>query len=165
MTRRFTKSLEVAVNLALLCAFLAVATVAVKRFWSPQQTLLQPTVGTKLSLQGPNWSSARENLVLVLSVGCHYCSESAEFYKKLVPAASDARLHVLAILPQTPSESRAYLDKLGVSIQDIFESPLHSVDTSGTPTLLLVDQSGRIEKTWVGKLNAEREQQVLASLH
>ena len=164
MSGRFAKHLEIAVNIALLCAFLAVAAVAVKRFWPTQPARLRPTIGTKLSIDGIDWGASRGNLVLVLGVGCHYCSESAEFYKRLLPAASSAGRAVFAVLPQPVSESRAYLSGLGLSIEAVHQSPLHSVDTGGTPTLLLVDGSGHIEKAWVGKLSREREQQVLASL-
>ena len=164
MSGGIVNRLEVAVNVALLCAFLAVAALAVKRFWTPQQGISEPTVGTKLSLQNADWGASDKSLVLVLSVGCHYCSESAEFYKRLLPVAQSARMRILAVLPQPLSESRAYLDNLGVSVPDVRQSSLQSVDVSGTPSLLLVDRSGRIEKAWVGKLGPEQEKQVLARL-
>jgi regulator of RNase E activity RraA len=54
---------------------------------------------------------------------------------------------------------------LGVSVPEILQGSLSSVDVDATPTVLVVDAKGKIQKAWVGKLSSERERQVLASLH
>ena len=38
------------------------------------------------------------------------------------------------------------------------------IKVPGTPTLLLVDDQGKVLDVWVGKLDESREKQVLASL-
>jgi hypothetical protein len=59
---------------------------------------------------------------------------------------------------------KADLDGLGVNVQNILQSPLDSVKAKATPTLLIVDKTGTINKAWVGKLESQREKQVIASL-
>lgn len=161
----WAKRLEIATNVAILCAFLAVAALAVKRLREPSPAALhQPAVGERVSLQGVDWSKSGRSLILALSTGCHFCSESAGFYQQLVPSAVSDGVQVIAVLPQSVADSRSYLEKLGVKVPEILQSPLDSVEASGTPTLLVIDRQGRIQKAWVGKLGPDQEQQVVASL-
>jgi peroxiredoxin len=161
----WAKRIEVATNVAILIAFLLVALVAVQRLRAPSAGgIHQPTIGEKVSLRGVDWSKSGHNLVLALSTGCHFCSESADFYRSLVPSAVSHGVRVLAVLPQPATEGQSYLQKLGVAVPEVLQSPLESVEVSGTPTLLLLDAQGRIQKAWVGKLRPEQEQQVVASL-
>lgn len=160
----WAKRLEVGTNVAILCAFLLVGALAVKRLREPSQPASrQPNVGEKVSLQGVDWSA--KNLVMALSTQCHFCSESAGFYQKLVPPALSNGVQVIAVLPQPVSDGSSYLQKLGVNVSKILQSPLDSLEVSGTPTLLVVDHHGRIQKAWVGKLGPDREREVIASLH
>ncbi len=161
----WAKRLEIATNIAILCAILLVAALAVKRLREPSQPALhQPAVGERVSLQGVDWSKSGKNLILALSTQCRFCSESAGFYQRLVPSALSSGVQVIAVLPQPVSDSSSYLQKLGVKVPEILQSPLDSVEVSGTPTLLVVDRHGRIQKAWVGKLGQDLEDQVVASL-
>jgi len=161
----WAKRIETATNAAILCAFVLVCALAAKRLLEPSSRGSgSPSVGAKVSLQGVDWSKANQNLVLALSTGCHFCSESADFYQRLVPSATGHGTRVLAVLPQPISDGRSYLDKLGIAASEVVQSPLSAVEVSATPTVLLVDSKGRIQKAWVGKLDPEREQQVMAGL-
>lgn len=160
----WAKRLEIATNLAILCAFLLVGTLAIQRLREPSHSApRQPTVGERVSLKGVDWSKSGKNLILALSTQCHFCSESAGFYRRLVPSALGSGVQVIAVLPQSVSDSSSYLQKLNVKVPEILQSPLDSVDVTGTPTLLVVDRQGRIQNAWVGKLEPEREEQVVAS--
>jgi len=162
----WAKRIEVATNVAILCAFLLVGALAAKRLLEPSPNRQgTPSIGAKVSIQGIDWSQSKQNLVLALSTGCHFCSESAGFYQRLVPSAENNGVRVLAVLPQSISDSRSYLEKLGVTVSEVVQSPLSAVEASGTPTLLLVDGNGKIRNVWVGKLGPEQERQVLARMN
>jgi peroxiredoxin len=162
----WTKRLEVAVNVALLGAFLMVAALAAQRFWNGRadSRAAGPEIGKKVSLANVDWSKSDRTLVLAISTTCHFCSESADFYKRLVPAAAGQGIPVIAALPQTTAESHSYLDRLGVNVQGVFQTSLQALGTGATPTVLVIDKNGRVSKAWVGKLGPEAENQVLASL-
>jgi hypothetical protein len=162
----WTKRLEIAVNIAILCAFITVTVLAGQRLWSGRANARnsRPEIGAKVALPGVDWSKSERNLVLALSTTCHFCSESAGFYKKLLMDVADRGIQVIAVLPQAPAVSRTYLDGLGISVPEVLQGPLDSVDATGTPTVLLVDAKGKIRKAWVGKLEPEREGEVIASL-
>ncbi|HEY3972151.1 MAG TPA: hypothetical protein VGM18_04055 [Candidatus Sulfotelmatobacter sp.] len=70
----------------------------------------------------------------------------------------------MAVLPQPIPDTSSYLGKLHVSVQDVVQSPLIAVEVSGTPTILMIDGTGKIRKAWVGKLTPDQEQQVIADL-
>jgi hypothetical protein len=159
----WAKRLEVAVNISIFCAFLMVAALAAHRLWS-ERSLSHPIIGDKISVTGMDWSKSKQNLVLALSTNCHFCSESADFYKQLVPDAVLHGIHVVAVLPQPLNASRSYLDGLGVSVPEIFQSSLDSIDVTGTPTLLVVDAKGKIQKAWVGKITGREQEKVLKAL-
>jgi len=120
-------------------------------------------IGTRLKLDGVDWRG-HPSLLLALSVGCHFCTESADFYRKLAAECRKDGLHLSAALPQPENESKSYLLNLGVHVDDVKQVSLSSLGVDGTPTLLLVDSSGIVKKAWVGKLQAEREQQVLGAV-
>jgi hypothetical protein len=164
--KSWQKRIEVATNVAILCAFLMVAALATKRFFERpvDASGRGPRIGTAISLPGVDWGKSNLSLVMALSTGCHFCSESSEFYRRLVPSAANRGVRVLAVLPQPLVESRGYLEKLGVPVTEVVESPLAVLDVPGTPTLIVLDRQGRIKKAWAGKLDPEREKQVLASL-
>jgi hypothetical protein len=160
----WAKRLEIAVNVAILCVLIMVAVLAGQRFWSARSNS-GPSVGTKISLPGVDWSKSKQNLVLALSTTCHFCSESAEFYKKLVPVAIGRGIPVVAVLPQPLAAGRSYLEGLGIPAPEVLQGSLDSIDVTGTPSVLVVDATGKIRKAWVGKLSREREEQVIASLY
>jgi peroxiredoxin len=160
----WAKRVDLAVNIALLCAFVMVTALAAERFWRSDDSQ-HPAAGTRISLPGADWSKSNENLVLALSTTCHFCSESAEFYRRLVPTAESHGASVFAVLPQSLAASQRYLKALGVSVPQILQSPLESIDVAGTPTLLVVDARGKIRKAWIGKLSGEREREIMETFH
>jgi len=124
-----------------------------------------PIVGTALTLPGVDFASVDQTLVLVLSTQCHFCADSGPFYQRLTTEAlRRGRTAVVAVLPQPVDESRRFLAGLGVSGAKVVQAPLTSVGTRGTPTLLLVDKSGTVRNTWIGRLPSAKESDVLAVL-
>jgi hypothetical protein len=67
-----------------------------------------------------------------------------------------------AIFPQAVSDGRKYLSGLGVSIDDIRQLSPGTIRFRGTPTLLLVNNSGVVTDEWLGKLPPEKESEVLS---
>jgi thioredoxin-related protein len=165
------KRIEVAANVAIIVVALLLGVVLIKRFvlnsTPPGREAALNTIktGAKISLPDTDWSQSERHLVLVLQKGCHFCAESAPFYRRLVQALggrNDVRL--IAALPQEVGESRQYLDGLGVAVSDVRQTDPSTVGVRGTPTLLLVDRTGTVTDVWVGKLPPEKEQEVFSRL-
>ena len=121
-------------------------------------------VGQTIPLENVDWAKNKKTLVLYVSATCKYCTESAPFYQKLIQERSSNDVKFVAVMPQPVAEGREYLNKLGVKIDEVYQSPLQSIGVRSTPTLLLVDNTGVVTDSWVGKLQPERENQVRAKL-
>ena len=173
---RFLKPIEVVANvLIVVVAVLCLVVLGQKYFRTepPLQKTEQPNrpaapkvpvVGSKISAVDVDWSKNKKNVLLVLQVGCRFCSESAEFYQTLIEQTKNKGVSVTAVLPQGREEARKYLDNLQLSQIETKQSALSSLDVSGTPTLIVADASGQIEKVWLGKLPSEKQGEVLAML-
>ena len=161
-----TKRLEQLANVAIIVVALLLGGVLVRRYLWPQaesppaQARIQP--GTKLSVPGVEWNKNERTLLLVLSTTCHFCTESAPFYQRLAQEkAKKGGVGLVAVMPQSVDESQKYLNGLGVSVDDIRQASLDTVQVRGTPTLIVADRTGTVVESWVGKLPAEKEGEVL----
>ncbi len=165
--RRPTK-LETAANLTTIVVSLLLSVVLVKVFLLPQPrpaaSVARPQAakgtGLKGVLQGVDWGANGRTLVLAISTGCHFCTDSAPFFQR-ISKTRPTSTKILAVLPQTVEESRKYLDQVGVRVDDVKQAPLDAIKVTGTPTLLLVDKAGTVTDVWIGKLSADGEAEVL----
>lgn len=124
----------------------------------------RPAVGGKINLPGVDWSRKPKTLVMVLQKGCHFCSESAPFYKRLSESVRDKGVQLVVVLPNVSEESAPYLDGLGLSGVEVKQMSLNELQVGGTPTLILLDGKGEVTRYWVGKLPSEKEKEVLEQL-
>lgn len=172
---RFQKHIETAANILIVVVAVLCLVVLWQKYFRAQpqpQTTEQagrpapkvPTVGSTVSGVDVDWSKNKKNVLLVLQVGCRFCSESAEFYKTLMAQTKDKGVSVLAVLPQSKEEARKYLDDLQLSNLDTKQAPMKNLDVSGTPTLIVTDDKGQITNVWVGKLPPEKQTEVLSLL-
>jgi thioredoxin-related protein len=174
------KKIEIARNLSIILVTTLASVVLVKSYLIPSagittqarvinpglskgaQTDNQIQTGAKIDLAGVDWAKNGRTLLLAVSDKCHFCSESAPFYQRLVKQRGNVKL--LAILPQPVDEGKKYLDSLSVSVDEIRQAPLGPIGIRGTPTLVLVDNHGAAIQSWRGKLTADKEAEVLASV-
>jgi hypothetical protein len=118
---------------------------------------------TLADLPGYSWSSNAKTLVLALRTSCSYCHASLPFYKQLgdLERSNALHAHILAVMPADASVGSSFLAKDDVEVQAIFSQKLDVFKVSGTPTVLLVDSGGRVERTWVGQLTPQLEKEVI----
>jgi hypothetical protein len=170
MAKTITQRLEVLTNLAIIVAAVLLSVVLIKNYLLPYFSKDGPRdfrvpAGAKVSLPGVDWSNNNQTLLLVLQKGCHFCTESAPFYQRLVrETAGRGNVHLIAVLPQETDEGKKYLDDLGVAIGEVKQAQLDSIGVYGTPTLILVNNQGVVITSWVGKLSADGEAEVLSRL-
>ena len=166
--KKWSNILETATNIAILCVCLLLLATAINRFWLHHDTpAAVPTLekGTHFPIANADWKGASRTLVFVLSTQCHFCSESAEFYRRLTSGLVSRDVRMVAFLPQPVEEGRQYLSKLGIANVQVRTADLTDLKISGTPTLVLVDNNGVVRNTWTGKLPPSRESEVIAALN
>ena len=128
---------------------------------SAAQAPLQNLAGTTVTLPSVRLPRDRSSLFLVVSTQCHFCQDSLPFYKELT-AKSHGRLNIIAVLPQPQAEARKFLYNAGVKPDQVVTAPLDALGVRGTPTVLLVDGSGRVKQAWPGELDRQGQQNLLA---
>ncbi len=154
--------IEISANIAIIVVAVVIVLVFTKNFFSGSKE--QPrsiAAGARLNQQPINWPVSKKNLVLVLSTTCHFCKESSRFYEQLVKDCRNVHTRTIAFFPEPQEQGEAYLKSEGVQVDEIAHADFHSLQIGGTPTLLLVDDHGTVQKVWLGKLNDTKEKEVL----
>jgi len=108
MNNSLYKRIEIAANVAIIAVALLFGFVLVKRFIlsrsGPEPAAAFNSIkppGAKISLPETNWSQNERHVVLVLQTGCHFCTESAPFYRRLAQAVDKRKdIELIAALPQ-----------------------------------------------------------------
>lgn len=146
-------------------AVVVVAGIAVKRYLfesptAPKQPSAQIVVGARMSIPGVNWEENEKTLAFFLKKDCPYCESSALFYRHLAEEALKRGVKLLAVVPHSVEEGRAYVNSLGLPIENIHSGSLASFKVPGTPTVALLDNTGAVISVWVGGVTAAREQEM-----
>jgi hypothetical protein len=169
--KNISKKIEVAANIAIIVAAIFFTAGVAKNYFRPTLPLAPGHAaasipsGTKADFINVDWAKSDRTLLLVLQAGCHFCSESAPFYQRLVrDTAQISGVHLIAVLPQEVADGAKYLKSLGVPIEDIRQAQLDTLRVQGTPTLILINDKGVVTNSWVGKLSGDKEAEVLDQL-
>lgn len=151
-------------NVAVILVALAVGFVTLRGKISSPHTPRSLAAGDRLvQVPGIDWSRHRRTLVLALNTGCHFCQDSAPFYQRLTqaqrPAADD--VDIVAVFPNDAEAVQQTLKDEGLALRSIAAVELEKFGVTGTPTLILVDSQGRVERTWFGLLTPREELEVM----
>jgi thiol-disulfide isomerase/thioredoxin len=156
--------LEAIANVTVIVVALAVGYVALAKYADSNHEPRSATVGDTLAkLPGLDWNKHRRTLVLALNTGCHYCEESVPFYQKL---AQEQRqdgndLEVVAVFANEAETVRQFTAREGLTIRSVASVSLDRLGVVATPTLILVNSEGRVERSWVGILTSRQEVDLL----
>lgn len=170
MKKDLVKKIEVFTNIAIILVALVLSVVLIKKFLLSDETNAnQPKknieVGEKVNFEQIDWSANKNTLLLVLSKDCRFCTESVPFYQKLnQELAQNPAVKIAAVFPQDVSTSQDYLKTNRLEINQVYQANPSSLDVGGTPTMLLIDENGKVVETWFGKLVTDEEQKVLNRL-
>jgi thiol-disulfide isomerase/thioredoxin len=169
-----SKRVELIANVAIIVVAILLSVMIVKRFVLDKgaeqgrpdaSSAKELSPGDKVPLSDIDWAKNNRTILLVVQKGCHFCTESAPFYQRLVKelsGRSDVRL--IALLPQPVADGRQYLNELGVNVEDVRQVAPSQLNIQGTPTLVLVNNSGVVTDVWLGKLRSDTETQVIDKL-
>jgi thioredoxin-related protein len=161
--------IELTANILVIIVALALGGILIQKYFlkgvpSKQLDQQQPIVGAQMALSDVNWSGQPKTLILALQTSCHFCNESAPFYKRILESVKNKNVKIVAVFPTAIEEGKAHLTELGLNNIEVKQSPLNAIQVSGTPTLILTNEKGEITDTWVGKLSPDKETEVLSKL-
>jgi hypothetical protein len=159
-----TKKIEVAANVAIIVVAIAGAAIFVKNYWLKPATPQRIELGAHFGLKDANWQASGKTLIFGISTTCHFCTESAGFYRQLTQQCAERHVRTIALLPQPLDEAQSYLSKEGVSVDEVRRASLSDLQIVATPTLLLLDDKGVVRGAWFGKLSEKGEEDVLGKI-
>jgi thioredoxin-related protein len=159
---------EAAANVVVIVLAVVIGSVFLKdRFSAPGLGPNEVKVGDQLpGLNGYNWKAYDRTLVLALRNGCHFCEESMPFYRRLaqLEQSNQIGVHLIAVFPDAPAVVRQVVETQQLTIEVVPGFELGQLKVQATPTLLLVDEQGRVSKVWMGQLPAVEETEVIAAI-
>lgn len=156
--------LEQITNVLIIAVAVLMIGVVSYNFFYKEKEIKHLQNGSFFDLPSINLNGEKRTLVLVLDKDCHFCSESASFYKTIVESKKNNQIKLVAVFSHSTDEGKQYLQKLGVTIDDVFQFSFKT-GINGTPTLVLVDEFGKVIDSWEGKLSEQEEKSVLQKIN
>jgi thioredoxin-related protein len=167
----WTKSIEVSSNLAVLLVAMVLLGAVVSTRWLARPGKANFENGLQkgqvlAQLPSIDYSAAPQTVVLAISTNCSYCKESLPFYKRLLGEQQSAgqRTRMVAVFPNPKPEVEQYKEQNQLYLESVPALNYSTLNVTGTPTLILVDSTGRVLDFWVGKLSKDEEQQVIEAV-
>ena len=155
--------LEVTTNACVILAVICVG-LFIYRSYVIGSSTLSPSKGEQLPHIGHYaWNSSSHTLLLALRNGCHFCEESMPFYRTLAELKKEGRLNVnlIAVFPDSAETAQGVLRAQNVDVPAISGVTLADLKVGGTPTLILTNNTGKVEQYWVGKQDKSGESAIL----
>ena len=134
-----------------------------------QPKVLQPGEEVQpFSAQGLNGESITINytgeetkrVLLYFTPSCPYCHEQFSYWKELLNRVNRNRFQVLGLVSESEDKKKVneYPSSVGCESMRVALVPkgvLNSYKLSMTPTTIVVENTGKVEKAWAGKWNSE----------
>jgi hypothetical protein len=166
-------SLDTVANIAIILVCAIAAVVLIRNQFFPPQAPPRPgqaEVGDTLApIKQVLPAGTERAMVVAVSPTCHFCNESFPFYKKLIDERNSkgSPVKVIAAVPtdQAIQEESQKFAAAGVKPDQVVKMDFAAIKVPGTPTILHVDNNGKVLDVWVGKLpDSGSERKVLKKL-
>ena len=118
------------------------------------------------ALRDVNYSKVDRTLLMIVASGCKYCTESMPYYRELRSRLKAAGVPVqLAAIGMEPAEQLSnYVRSHDLQVESVGTVEKGTWKSRATPTLRLVNRAGRVQRSWVGLLSKEGQQDLEAAL-
>jgi peroxiredoxin len=157
--------LEAASNIAVIIASVILVAVLVRHEW-PGSPPGSPKAleGATVNLGPLTNAPVKRNLVLFISENCHFCEQEMPFYRTLRDKLP-SRVSLVAVFPQHEPEPERFLAARSIKVDHVASSDsLSQIGVTGTPTLLLVDERGKVKHVWLGAQPDAQHEEIVASI-
>lgn len=151
--------LEAIANVTVILVALVVSYVVLGRYVSEYRTRPVAAGDRLAAIPNLDWAQHRHTLVLVLNTGCHFCEQSVPFYQRLADTqeSGGGELEIVAVFPNEADMVRQFMTREDLRIRSVSAAPLEKLRVNATPTVILVDDKGRVERSWIGFLGPAEE--------
>ncbi len=119
-----------------------------------------PAIGSEFRTTEFNPAGSQVNALIFLRSGCSFCDKSMPFYRRITQLSTTGKVKVIAFFDHNDLEASEYMKRSQLIDVGISRTDFDSLGIEGTPTFVLLDQSGKVLKSSVGKLNDKGEQEI-----
>src|SRR6185295_14573780 len=131
----------------LLVAIAALSIFAITVFVKPEPSVFTPGLerGKPFGqIANVNYRDSEQTLLIALNTNCSYCRESLPLYRTLSQAQppGSKSLRIVALFPNKAHEVAQYVKENQLIFDTIAEVDFDSLHVAGTPTMILVSESG-----------------------
>lgn len=161
--------LDVTTNVVVVVFAVVAISVLVKNYFAPPGKISvdfkKGSVFPQIS--GVDYKQTPRTLILALNVDCRYCSRSVPFYNSLAEAhqknAGQFNL-IAAFINKDAGLVKSYAEEKQLAVRAIPGVDLDQLGVHMTPTLILVDNAGKVLDSWRGALQPDGEREVFDAL-
>ena len=133
-------------------------------------TVLPPMRGTNLKGEEVTINYKQDNrktLLIVFAPDCPVCNASGSKWKKLIKAMDEEKFSVMAV-SLVPEGTSDYVNRHDLStipvLARIRPEDRAAYKLAQVPQLLLIEQSGKVEKVWTGAIRGTMSEEMQKSL-
>ena len=170
MNRERLKSyLEVSTNLTvLIVAIILLSSFAINWFnnRSAREVISGIAKGQQLDANlNIDYRNSSYTLLLALNTRCEHCANNAKFYTEILHVTNNGKkVQAIAVFPNSLDEVRQYCQQHELTMDHRDSVDLSLIRIAATPTLVLIDQTGRVVDFWVGEITGNNQQKLLSYL-
>ena len=168
-TKRLKSILDVITNVVVIVFAVVAIGVLVKNYFAPYDVKTSVVKQGSIfpEIAGVDYAQAPRTLILALNVNCRYCTRSVPFYNSLAAARQENQTEVNIVatfINNDPALVKSYTDEKQLSVRAVTGIDLDKLGVHSTPTLILVDSTGKVLESWSGELQPQAEREVFAAL-
>ena len=149
-------------------ALIAVAVLRVRQELAPRARLT-PAVSSVdgaviANPEGVSYAAARATLMIAVRSTCRFCAESLPFYKRLSALRQTGHLQLVVLSTESKAATAQFIAQADVHADAVVQDENGLIPVKGTPMLLLVTGDGTVIKSWLGRLDARQETEVINAI-
>jgi hypothetical protein len=159
--------LEKSTHVVIIITFvLAIGILVHDRVRSVDEREKSPLIGQNLVLTSVEWKRTDHTVLVVLSPRCRFCVLSAPLYHKLglMRDSGPKKLQLVALSNAKEEDVRSFLRDHDIGVDVVITPVPQTIVFDGTPTLFVVDSTGRVIASYGGRLSPRREGDLLRLL-
>jgi len=113
-----------------------------------------------------DYGKSPQTLVVALSARCEHCNESIPFFKRLleVNAGKNDSTRIVIVFPEKAEEVRSYIAQQQLNISSIPGIDYKALNLPATPSVVLINSTGRILNFWIGTSSKDAENEIMESI-
>ena len=101
-----------------------------------------------------------------MSTHCAYCAQNIPFYNEIAEdsRSNGSQVCITAVFPESEDDVGQYLQAQRLRVEAIGRTDLMQFQVAAPPTMILIDDRGRVLDFWVGILGEREKQSLLGAI-